>query len=98
MKAMKKKIARLNEIIGKRCMDKAQTNDKNKDEPKGLQFKQGRHPSIKHGFSHTKGVKTNGRKIVNGYECVQFKRMGRIGVEQPTQTTTVQHPRAVVPQ
>jgi hypothetical protein len=52
--AMKKKIARLNEIIGKGCMDKAQTNDKKKDESKGPQFKQGRHPSIKHGFGHTK--------------------------------------------
>ena len=32
---MKKEIARLNEIIGKGCMvDKAQTNDKKKDEKK----------------------------------------------------------------
>ena len=36
MEAMKKEITRLNEIIGKRCMvDKAQTNDKKKDEQKG---------------------------------------------------------------
>ena len=34
MEAMRKEIARLNEIIGKECMDsKAQTNDKKKDEP-----------------------------------------------------------------
>jgi hypothetical protein len=84
-KAVRKKIARLNEIIGKGCMDgKVQTNDKKKDEQKGPQYKQGRHPSIKHGLGHSKGVKTNGRKIVNGYECVQFERKGRIGVEQPT--------------
>ena len=81
MEAMRKEIARLNEIIGKWCMGKAQSNDKKKDESKGSQFKQGRHLSIKHGLGHTKGAKTNGRRIVNGYECVQFERKGRIGVE-----------------
>ena len=45
-----------------------------------------------------KGAKINWRKIVNGYECVQFERKGRIGVEQPAQTMAVQRPRAVVPQ
>jgi hypothetical protein len=71
MEAMRKEIARLNEIIRKGCMDdKAQINDKKKDEPKGPQFKKGRHPSIKHGLGHTNRAKTNGRKIVNGYECV----------------------------
>ena len=47
---------------------KVQTNDKKKDEPK--QYKNGRHPSIMYGLGHTTGAKTNGRKIVNGYECV----------------------------
>jgi hypothetical protein len=71
MEAMRKEIARLNEIIGKGCMDgKAQINDKKKDQPKRPQYKKGRHPSIKHGLGHTKGAKTNGRKTVNGYECV----------------------------
>ena len=70
MEAMRKEIARLNEIIGKGCMiDKAQINGK-KVEQKGPQYKQGRHPSIKHGLGHTKGAKSNGRKIVNGYEYV----------------------------
>ena len=70
MKAMRKKIARLNEIIGKWCMiDKAQINGK-KEEQKGPQYKQGRHPLIKYGLGHTKGAKTNERSIVNGYECV----------------------------
>ena len=97
MDAMKKEIARLNEIIGKGCMDgKVQTNDKKKDEPKGPQYKKGRYPSIKHGLDHTKVAKTNGRKIVNGYECVQFERKGRIGVEQPAQIVVVQRPRAAV--
>ena len=40
IEAMKKEIARLNEIIGKGCMElKAQTNDKKKDEQKGSQYK-----------------------------------------------------------
>ena len=74
IEAMRKEIARLNEIIGKGYIDgKVQTNDKKKDEPKGSQYKKGRYPSIKHGLGHTTGAKTNGRngrKIVNGYECV----------------------------
>ena len=42
IEAMRKEIARLNEIIGKGCMDgKAQTSDK-KNEPKGPQYKKGR--------------------------------------------------------
>ena len=68
---------------------KVQTNDKKKDEPKGPQYKKGRHPSIKHGLGHTIGAKTNRRKIVNVYECVKFERKGRIGVEQPAQTAVV---------
>ena len=60
-----------------------QSNDKKNDESKGPQFKQGRHPSIKYGLGHTKGAKTNERRIVNGYECVQFERKGKIGIDQP---------------
>jgi ribosomal protein L29 len=72
METMRKEIARLNEIIGKGYMSgKAQVSVKMVNEPKGPHFKQGRHPSIKHGLSHMKGAKTNGRKIVNGYECVK---------------------------
>ena len=70
METMKKEIARLNEIIGKGCMGKAQSNDNKKDESNGSQFKQGRNPSIKHGLGHPKGAKTNGRRIVNGYKYV----------------------------
>ena len=85
METMRKEIARFNEIIGKECMDgKAQINDKKKDEPKGPQYKKGRHPSIKHGLGHTKGAKRNERKIVNGYECVQFERKDIISTDQPT--------------
>ena len=53
------------------------------------QFKQGRHPSIKHGLGHTTGAKTNGRKIINGYECVRFERKERVGIDQPTQIAAV---------
>ena len=73
MEAMKKEIARLNEIIGKGCLSgKAQVSDKKANDSKVPQFKQGRHPSIKHGLGHTKRAKTNGRRIMNGYERVQF--------------------------
>jgi len=76
---------------------KAQASDKKVDEPKGPQLKQGRHPSIKHGLGHTKGAKTNGRKIVNGYECVQFERKDNFFTDQPAQPMVVSHPRAAVP-
>ena len=70
MEAMRKEIARLNEVIGKWWICKTQSNDKKNDESKGPQFNQGRQPLIKHGLGHTKGAKTNERRIVNGYECV----------------------------
>jgi hypothetical protein len=84
METMRKEIARLNEIIGKGCMDgKAQTNNKKKDELEGPQYKKGRHPLIKYGLGDTTGAKTNERKIVNGFECVQFERNDKIGTDQP---------------
>jgi hypothetical protein len=58
IEAMKKEIARLNEIIGKGCLSgKAQASDKKANDSKVNQFKQGRHPSIKHGLGHTAGAK-----------------------------------------
>ena len=33
---------------------------------------------------------------MNGYECVQFERKGRIGTDQPAQPAAVQHHRAIV--
>jgi hypothetical protein len=78
--AMRKEIARLNKIIAKGCMDgKIQNGGKKVEEPKRPQYKNGRHPSIKYGLGHTKGGKTNGRKLVNGFECVQFERKEQIG-------------------
>ena len=83
MEAMRKEFARLNEIIRKGWMGETQSNDKKNDESKGPQFKQERHPSIKHRLRHTKGAKTNERRIVNGYKCVQFERKDKIGIDQP---------------
>ena len=85
MEAMRKEIARLNKIIGKGCLSgKGQVSDKKANNSKVPQFKQGRHPSIKHGLGHTVGAKTNRRKIINGYECVKFERKERVGIDQPT--------------
>jgi hypothetical protein len=82
--AMRKEIARLSEIIGKGCLSgKAQVSDKKINDSKVPQFKQGRHPSIKLGLGHTTGAKTNGRKIINGYECVKFERKDKIGIDRP---------------
>ena len=75
---------------------KAQVSDKKTNDSKVPQFKQGRHPSIKHGLGHTVGAKTNGRKIINGYECVKFERKKRVGTDQPTQTAAVPQSRATV--
>ena len=87
---MRKEIARLNEIIGKGCLsDKTQVSDNKANDSKVPQFKQGRHPSIKHGLRHTAGAKTNERKIINGYECVKFERKERVGTDQPAQTVLV---------
>jgi len=98
MKTMRKEIKRLNEIITKSCLGgKAQVSDKRENDLRGPQFKQGRHPSFKHGLGHTIGAKTNGRKIINGYECVKFESKGKIGVERPAQIVSVQRPQAVVP-
>jgi hypothetical protein len=67
METMRKEIATLNEIICKGYLSgKAQVRDKKANDSKVPQFKQGRHPSIKHGLGHTAGAKTNERKIING--------------------------------
>ena len=90
MEAMRKEIARLNEIIVKGCLSgKAQVSDKKANYSKVPQLKQGRHPSIKHGLGHTTGAKTNGRKIINGYECVKFERKKRVSTDQHAQTAAV---------
>jgi hypothetical protein len=70
MEAMRKEIIRLNDVIGKGCMNNKKQVSGKEDQPKKPQFKNRRHPHIKDGLGHTKGGKTNGRKVINGYECV----------------------------
>jgi hypothetical protein len=92
MEVMRKEIARLNEIIAKGCLSgKAQVSHKEVDEAKRPKFKEGRHPSIKHGLGHIAGAKSNGRKIINGYECVQFERKGKIGTDRPACHVIIKH-------
>jgi hypothetical protein len=62
---------------------------KKANDSKVPQFKQGRHPSIKHGLGHTAGAKINGRKIINSYKCVKFERKGKIGIDWPTHTAAM---------
>jgi len=78
IEAMRKEIARLNEVIGKGWISVTQSNDKKVDELKGPQFKQERHPSIKHGLGHTKGAKTNGRRIVNGMSVCSLRGRAKL--------------------
>ena len=91
--AMRKEIARLNEMIAGGCMnDMTQSGGKKIEKTKRTQYKNGWHPSIKNELRHTKGAKKNGRKLVNCFECVQFERMEQIGIVQPAQTMVVPRP------
>ena len=65
MEAMKKEIARLNNIIASGYMDDASKKPK---------FIQGRHPFIKDGLGHKKGGKTGKRDMVNGVYCIRFEK------------------------
>ena len=75
---------------------KTQNGGKKVEELKRPQYKNGRHPPIKDGLGHTKGAKTNGQKLVNGFECVQFERKEQIGTDQPAQLAAVPHKRAAL--
>jgi hypothetical protein len=66
-------------------------------QPKKPQYKNGRHPHIKDGLGHTKETKTNGRKVINGYECVLFMSKGKVGIDQPAQKVAKKQPRAAWP-
>jgi hypothetical protein len=97
MEAMRKEIARLIDVIGKGCMNSNKQVSGKEDQPKKLQYKNGRHPHIKDGLGHTKGGKTNERKVINGYKCVQFMSKARVGTDQPAQMVTQKQPRAAQP-
>jgi hypothetical protein len=95
MKAMKKEIARLNNIIASGYMDDASKKPK---------LMQGRHPFIKDGLGHKKGGKTGERKMVNGVSCIRFGKKEIIGevqlvqiVEAPRRNAEVPRPRGSVP-
>jgi hypothetical protein len=96
MEAMKKELERLSVLLDKRSSDSNKTASGKVDQPKRPQYKDGRHPHIKDGLGHTKGSKTNGRKVINGYECVQFMSKGKIGIERPAQMVAHKQPRAAL--
>ena len=64
------------------------------EQPKRPQYKGGRNPHIKDGLGHTHGGKTNGRKVINGYECVQFMNKGQKGIDRSVQIVAQGQPRA----
>ena len=69
MEVMKKEIARLNAMLGKRCMEGKKPAGGKVEKPKRPQYKDERNPRIKDGLRHTHGGKINGRKVINEYEC-----------------------------
>ena len=89
MSEMRKEISRLNVVINEKC--NKVTSDK-ENQPKKPQYKDGRHPHIKDGLGHKKGAKTNGRKVINGYESVKFTSKGKIGTVQPAQKVALRLP------
>jgi hypothetical protein len=91
---MRKEISRLNVVISEKC-NKVSSDKENPS--KKAQYKDGRHPYIKDGLGLKKGAKTNGRKVINGYECVKFTSKGKMGTEQPAQKVTPWLPRAALP-
>jgi hypothetical protein len=70
MEAMKREIARLNAMLSERCMKDRRAISGKENQPKRPQYKDGRPPHIKDGLGYTKGAKSNGRKVINGYKCV----------------------------
>jgi hypothetical protein len=88
MEAMRKEIIRLNAMLNKSGKD---------DQSKRPKYKDGRLPHIKNGLGHEKGNKTNGRKVINGFECVQFISKGKIGTDRPAQSVTQKPTRAAQP-
>jgi hypothetical protein len=94
MEVMKKEIARLNAMLGKRSMEGKKSVGGKVKQPKRPQYKDGRNPHIKDGLGHTHGGKTNRRKVINKYESVQFMSKGREGIDRSTQMVAQGQPRA----
>jgi hypothetical protein len=94
MEAMKKEIARLNALLKERCNSDKKIASGKETQPKRPQYKDGRLPHIKDGLGHIHGNKTNGRKLINGVECVQFMSKGKIGTERSAQSVAQKPTRA----
>jgi hypothetical protein len=58
-------------MIAGGCMyDMTQSGGKKIEKTKRPQHKNGWHPSVKNELRHTKGAKTNGKKLVSGFGCM----------------------------
>jgi hypothetical protein len=97
METMKREIARLNAMLSERCMKDKRAVSGKENQPKRPQYKDGRPPHIKDGLGYTKGAKSNGRKVINGYKCVQFMSKGKVGTDKPAQLLAQGLPRAAQP-
>ena len=86
MKVMKNEIARLNSMLDTKGKNSKKSAGGKVNQLKKPQYLDGRNPHIKDGLGHKKGAKTNGRKVVNGIECVQFMSKGKAGTEKPAQS------------
>ena len=94
MKAMKKEMARFNTLVDKGCQNTKKTASGKENQPKRPQYIDGRNPRIKDGLGHVEGNKTNGRKVINGFECVQFMSRGLVDTERPAQSMVQRPTRA----
>jgi hypothetical protein len=94
MEAMKREIARLNAMLSERCMKDKRAVSGKENQPKRPQYKDGRPPHIKDVLGYTKGAKSNERKIINGYNCVQFMSNGKVGTDKLTQLVAQGLPQA----
>jgi len=97
MEAMKKELAKLNVLLDKKASDSKKPASGKVDQPKRPQYKDGRHPHIKDGLGHIKGGKTNGRKVINGFECVQFRSKGLVDTERSAQSVAQKPTQAAPP-
>jgi len=94
MEVMRKEITRLNDLLRTKCKNAASGKE---NQPKRPLYKDGRHPHIKDGLGHTKSGKCNGRKVINGYECVKFISNGKVGTKQPAHKVAHKSPQAAQP-
>jgi hypothetical protein len=97
MEAIKKEIARLNAMLGERCMKDKRAATGKENQPKRPQYKDGRPPHIKDGLGYTKRAKSNERKVIKGYKYVQFMSKEKVGTDKPAQLVVQGLPRVAQP-